>query len=71
MARCHHDRLDWSHAVCSGPESPVIVFYFGALVLTQVMVNSIFGKGFFAFNAGPKYVALALGSLLCRTVGNG
>ena len=47
----------------------VIVFYFGALALTQVIVNSIFGQGFFVLNAWPKYVAVALGSLLCWTVG--
>jgi hypothetical protein len=47
----------------------VIVFYFGALVLMQVLVDSIFGTGFYAFNAWPKYVAVALGSLLCWTVG--
>jgi hypothetical protein len=47
----------------------VIVFYFGALVFTQVVSDSIFGKGFYAFNAWPKYVAVALGSLLCWTVG--
>jgi hypothetical protein len=47
----------------------VIVFYFGSLVLMQLAVDSIFGKGFYAFNAWPKYVAVALGSLLCWVVG--
>lgn len=47
----------------------VIVFYFDALVLMQVAVDSIFGKGFYAFNAWPKYMAVALASLLWWLVG--
>jgi hypothetical protein len=47
----------------------VIVFYFGALVLTQLVVDSIYGKGFYSLNAWPKYVAVALGSIMCWIVG--
>ena len=47
----------------------VIVFYFGALVLIQLAVDSFYGKGFYAFNAWPKYLAVALGSLLCWVIG--
>jgi hypothetical protein len=48
----------------------VIAFYFGALALTQIIVDHLFGKGFYTFNAWPKYVAVAIGSLLCWAVGN-
>lgn len=47
----------------------VIVFYFGSLVLTQLVVDLILGKGFYTANLWPKYVGVGLGALLCWVVG--
>jgi hypothetical protein len=48
----------------------VVVFYVGALVLTQLAVDSILGEGFYTSHSLPKYIAVAVGALLCWIVGN-
>ena len=47
----------------------VIVFYFGALVLTQLAVDFFDGEGFYTSHAWPKYLAIGVGALLCWLVG--
>jgi hypothetical protein len=47
----------------------VVVFYFGALVLTELAVDFVKGKGFYASHSWPKYLAVGVGALLCWLVG--
>jgi len=47
----------------------VLVFYVGALVLTQLIIDLILGKGFYTAHAWPKYLGIGLGALLCWVVG--
>jgi hypothetical protein len=47
----------------------VVVFYFGALVLTQLTVDLFEGKGFYTSNSWPKYLAVGIGALICWLVG--
>jgi hypothetical protein len=47
----------------------VIVFYVGALVLTQLLVDLVEGAGFYASHSWPKYLGIGLGALLCWIVG--
>jgi hypothetical protein len=47
----------------------VVVFYFGALVLTQLIVDFLKGEGFYTSNSWPKYLAVGIGAVLCWLVG--
>jgi hypothetical protein len=47
----------------------VVVFYVAAFLLIQLTVDSILGEGFYTAHAWPKYIAVAVGALLCRLVG--
>jgi hypothetical protein len=47
----------------------VVVFYAGALILTQLIVDGILGKGVYTSHSWPKYVAVAVGAVSCWLVG--
>jgi len=47
----------------------VVVFYFGALLLTQLVVDHLLGEGFYSATTWPKDLGVGLGALLCWTVG--
>jgi len=47
----------------------VVVFYVGGFILTQLIVDSILGKGFYTSLTWPKYIAVAVGALGCWLVG--
>ncbi len=47
----------------------VVVFYVGALILTQLAVDWVLGKGVYTARAWPKYLGIGLGALLCWVVG--
>lgn len=47
----------------------VVVFYVGAFILTQLIVDSILGEGLYTSRTWPKYIAVAIGALLCWLVG--
>ncbi len=47
----------------------VVVFYVGALILTQLIVDWLLGKGFYTSHTWPKYVAIAVGAASCWLVG--
>jgi hypothetical protein len=47
----------------------VLVFYAGALILTQLIIDLILGDGFYTAHAWPKYLGIGMGALLCWVVG--
>jgi hypothetical protein len=47
----------------------VAVFYVGALILTQLIVDSFKGAGFYTSHSWPKYLGIGMGALLCWIVG--
>ncbi len=47
----------------------VVVFYVGAFVLAQFIVDSILGEGFYTSHPWPKYIAVAMGALVCWLAG--
>jgi len=47
----------------------VLVFYAGALILTQLIIDFILGGGFYNAHTWPKYLGIGLGALLCWVVG--
>ena len=47
----------------------VVVFYVGAFILTQLIVDSILGEGLYTSRTWPKYIAVAVGAILCWLVG--
>jgi hypothetical protein len=47
----------------------VVVFYVGALILTQLSVDFFNGAGFYTSHHWPKYLAVAIGALLSWIVG--
>jgi hypothetical protein len=47
----------------------VIVFYVGGLIVTQLGVDWVLGKGVYTARAWPKYLGVGLGALLCWVVG--
>jgi hypothetical protein len=47
----------------------VLLFYAGALILTQLIIDSILGDGFYTAHPWPKYLAIGVGALLCWIVG--
>jgi hypothetical protein len=47
----------------------VAVFYVGALVLTQLIVDFFKGAGFYTSHSWPKYLGIGMGALLCWLVG--
>lgn len=47
----------------------VVVFYIGALVLTQLTVDFVKGEGFYTCHSWPKYLGIGVGALLCWVVG--
>lgn len=47
----------------------VLVFYAGALILTQLITDLIGGEGFYTAHAWPKYLAIGAGAVLFWVVG--
>ena len=47
----------------------VVVFYVGAFILTQLIVDSILDEGLYTSRTWPKYIAVAVGAILCWLVG--
>jgi len=47
----------------------VLVFYAGALILTQLTTDSILGEGFYTAHPWLKYLGIGAGALLCWVVG--
>jgi hypothetical protein len=47
----------------------VLVFYVGALILTQLITDSILGEGFYTAHEWPKYLGIGVGALLCWVIG--
>jgi hypothetical protein len=47
----------------------VLVFYFGALLCAQQVIDSICGKDFYSEHIWPKKLAFGIGAVLCWFVG--